>query len=98
ALTPVPPAVDVYVLVWVGADAGDADGDPLRGAAGAHDAGRGVVSLLAHGYASGGRRRVLQVTTSRRAPVPLPRNGNPLTPAAPPAAGPARVLAWREAS
>jgi hypothetical protein len=73
-------ATDAYLVVWVGDDPGDTDGDPLRD--GTEDnPGRGTIALVAHAYGAGGTRRIVEATIARTPP------GVPLR---------TRVVSWRE--
>jgi hypothetical protein len=74
---------DAYLLVWIGDDGAEEDGDPLHDASGEADPGRGTVVLVAHAYGAGGMRRAIQATIAR-------------APEAGPAGGPVRVISWRE--
>ena len=65
-------ADDAYLLVWVGDDPNERDGDPLRDGAAPDEAGHGIVQLTAHAYGPGGIRRMLEATVSR-VPGGLPR-------------------------
>jgi hypothetical protein len=96
ALAPALQARDVYVLVWVGDDPGETDGDPLRDAAAEDRPGGWTLSLAAQAVGPGGLRRMLEATVTRTTPVPPPEAGGPLPPPAAAGPGPSRVLAWRE--
>ena len=52
----------VYQVVWIADDPSETDGDPTRdgGGAGMESAGRGRLSLLAHGYGRSGTRRIVE--------------------------------------
>lgn len=82
----------VYVVVWVADDPSETDGDwltdggPPAGDPDGDNPGRGVLSVLAHAYGSGGIRRIVRVTVSRT------DAGNE-DDAAP---QPVRIVAWRE--
>ena len=54
-----------YVLVWVGDDPSDNDGDPLRDSAATDNPGRGRVVVTAHAYGPSGARRAIQATIVR---------------------------------
>ena len=53
---------NVYQVVWIADDPSETDGDPTRdgGGAGVESAGRGRLSLLAHGYGRSGTRRIVE--------------------------------------
>jgi hypothetical protein len=55
-----PGVPDAYVIVWVGDDAREADGNPLVDGGGAAALGRDVVRARAEAFASGGTRRVVE--------------------------------------
>jgi hypothetical protein len=55
----------MYVVLWVGDDPADEDGLPLVDGGGTDNAGKGVLSILAHAYGPGGVRRVIEVTIAR---------------------------------
>jgi hypothetical protein len=54
-----------YVVLFVADDPADEDGQPLVDGAGADNAGKGVISLLAYAYGASGVRRVIEVTVAR---------------------------------
>ena len=81
----VAPAHDAYVLVWVGDDAGDADGNPLQDGNSADNPGSGIVQLTVQAYGPGGVRRILEATVARR----VRDDGQPDPGAVP------RVVVWR---
>jgi hypothetical protein len=54
-----------YVVVWVGDDPAESDGDPLHDGTTDTNLGRGVLTLLAHAYGPDGVRRVIEVTVAR---------------------------------
>lgn len=54
-----------YVVVWVGDDPSENDGNPLVDGNAATNKGTGVISLLAHAYGPGGVKRVIEVTVAR---------------------------------
>jgi len=58
----------VYAVVWVADDPSETDLDPLTDGGegeGAENAGRGRLSLTAHGYGLAGTRRVVEATIAR---------------------------------
>jgi hypothetical protein len=73
---------DAYLLVWVGDDPNETDGDPLRDGTEPDDPGRGILMLVAHAYGAGGGRRMIEAAVSRRSPVDAPPRP--------------RLLTWRE--
>jgi hypothetical protein len=75
-------AADAYLIVWVGDDPGDIDGDPLRDGGADDNPGRGRIALVAHAYGPGGTRRILEATLART----LDEGGTPRS----------RVVSWRE--
>jgi hypothetical protein len=60
-----PGVPDAYVVVWVGDDAREADGDPLVDGGGPAGQGRDVVRARAESFASGGTRRVVEADLVR---------------------------------
>lgn len=57
----------MYQVVWVADDPSETDGDPMRdggGAEGGENPGRGLISLLAHGYGPTGTRRIIEATVA----------------------------------
>jgi hypothetical protein len=66
SFTALPPGVgDAYVIVWVGDDAREADGDPLVDGGGTAGQGRHVVRARAEAFASRGTRRVVEADLVR---------------------------------
>lgn len=60
-------ASPVYLVVWVGDDAAETDGDPLLDGGGTSNPGDGVLVLRAHAYGLRGARRMVEVTVGRGA-------------------------------
>jgi hypothetical protein len=58
---------DAYVLVWVGDDAREVDGDPLIDGGGPGGEGRNVVRVRAEAVAAGGTRRAVEADVMRQA-------------------------------
>jgi len=54
-----------YVLVWVGDDPSDSDGDPLRDSSEVDNPGRGRILVTAQAYGASGARRTIQATIAR---------------------------------
>lgn len=66
SFTALPPGVgDAYVIVWVGDDAREADGDPFVDGGGSAGQGRHVVRARAEAFASRGTRRVVEADLVR---------------------------------
>jgi hypothetical protein len=73
---------NMYVIVWVGDDPSENDGDPLRDGSAEANPGSGIISLRAEAFGSGGAHKVLLATVSRAA-----RESGPAS---------IRILSWKE--
>jgi hypothetical protein len=58
-----------YVVAWIGDDAREVDGDPLRDGAGAVDEGRYIVRVRAEAFGPRGGRRAIEAELFRRCNV-----------------------------
>jgi type II secretory pathway pseudopilin PulG len=58
-------AVPMYLVVWVGDDGDEVDGDPLRDGATALSPGRGVVRLRSEVFGASGARRAIEALVRR---------------------------------
>jgi hypothetical protein len=72
-----------YVVVWVGDDPAENDGDPMRDGIAPDSPGAGVIALRAETFGPGGGHRALEVTVARPGPDD-------------PATAGLRVGSWRE--
>jgi hypothetical protein len=59
------PAPDIYVVVWIGDDAREADGDPTTDGAGAGQEGRYIVRARAEAFGHRGGRRAIEAELAR---------------------------------
>jgi hypothetical protein len=59
------PLRDIYVIVWVGDDAREIDGDPRIDGGGPAGEGRDVLRLRAEAFAAGGTRRAVEADIAR---------------------------------
>jgi hypothetical protein len=60
------PLADAYVVVWIGDDAREVDGNPLVDGGGAEGQGRDVVRAHAESFAAGGARRAIEADLVRQ--------------------------------
>jgi hypothetical protein len=56
---------DTYVVVWVGDDARETDGDPARDGGGVDGSGRDIVRVRADAFGGGGTRRSVEADVAR---------------------------------
>ncbi len=56
---------DTYVVVWIGDDAREVDGDPLTDGGGPNSEGRNAVRARAEAFAAGGTRRAIEADLVR---------------------------------
>ena len=84
----------MYVVVWIGDDQDDIDGDPLHDGVMPDNPGSGVVALVAHAYGPEQVRRVVAATIARGPAGAAPDSSDESsTPAQPPRP---RIVSWRE--
>jgi hypothetical protein len=60
------PLTDAYIVVWIGDDAREVDGNPLIDGGGAGGEGRNVVRARAESFAAGGARRAIEAELVRQ--------------------------------
>jgi hypothetical protein len=66
AIAPTPEFADSYVVVWIGDDSEEADGDPLIDGGAASGAGASVVRVRAESFGPGATRRAVEANLVRR--------------------------------
>jgi hypothetical protein len=66
AVAPTPEFADAYVVVWIGDDGGEADGDPSVDGGAASGVGSEVVRARAESFGPGATRRVVEANLLRR--------------------------------
>ena len=70
---PVAGDLSTYIVVWIGDDQDDVDGDPLHDDPMSDEPGHGVVALVAHAYGPEQVRRVVAATIMRPSTAPHPK-------------------------